>query len=167
MVDLFHTAGASGTLAGQRTAIAAAVALGALALSTIPGLIRAARERPLEARWLAAIAFEKVGLKGLEAVLDGPAAMAFGGEGAIAISKLVVGHAKDVKNLEILGGILDGEVLDGEGIERISKLPGRKELQAMVLAGFFGPVSEFHASMGNLLTEVHGLIEALENDKSD
>lgn len=108
------------------------------------------------------IALEKVGMPGCEAVVKGPAGIAFGGEGAIAISKIVVEEAKEIGNLEVLGGFMDGEVIDKDGVTQLSKMPGRKELQAMVLQSFFGPVSDMCAHMNNLLTEVHGLMEALE-----
>lgn len=111
---------------------------------------------------LAAIAFERVGMKGLGGVVNGPTAVAFGGEGAIAIAKILTQEAKAVANLELRGGILEGEVLDPAGVARISTLPGKKELQAMVLHALFGPVSGFAASMNDLLTETHGLIAALE-----
>ncbi len=110
---------------------------------------------------LAFVALEKVGMSGVEAVVSGPAGVAFGGEGAIAISKIVVEEAKTIKNLEVLGAFMDGEVLDKDGVTQLSKMPGRKELQAMVLQGFFGPVSDFASSMDNLLSEVHGLVDAL------
>ncbi|MEZ6195978.1 MAG: hypothetical protein R3F20_09655 [Planctomycetota bacterium] len=65
-------------------------------------------------------------------------------------------------NLEILGGIMEGEVLDASAVEKISNLPGKKELQSMVLQGMFGPVSDFAKAMDDLFTEMHGLVEALE-----
>lgn len=116
---------------------------------------------------LAAVAFKKVGFDGLEEVLEGSCALAYGGEGALPISKILVHEAKSNEKLKLLGGLMDGEVLDSEGIHQLSKMPGKKELQAMVLQGFFGPVSEFCSSMNNLLTEVHGLVEALEKKQGE
>ncbi|HGY89578.1 MAG TPA: 50S ribosomal protein L10 [Planctomycetes bacterium] len=116
---------------------------------------------------LAGIAFEEQGFQGLKDLLAGPVAMAFGGEGAIAISKIVMEQAKKLKALKVIGGFIDGKVIDPAGVETLSKMPGRKELQSMVLQGFFGPVSDFHASMENLFTEVHGLLEALETKKTE
>ncbi len=107
------------------------------------------------------IALEKVGMTGVDSIISGPAGIAFGGEGAIAISKIVMEEAKSIENLEVLGGFMDGEVIDKAGVAKLSTMPGKKELQAMVLHSFFGPVSDFAGSMNNLLTEVHGLIDAL------
>ena len=116
---------------------------------------------------LAAVAFKQAGFEGLEEVLDGPCAMAFGGEGALPISKILVDVAKKNDKLKLLGGYMDGEVLDADGIKKLSQMPGKKELQSMVLQGMFGPVSDFCGSMNDLLTEVHGLVEALEKKQGE
>ena len=82
---------------------------------------------------------------------------------AVGVALMTIDRKRTlIDNLEILGGIMEGEVLDAAGVDTISKLPGKKELQAMVLQGFFGPVSGMAKNMDDLLTEVHGLIAALE-----
>lgn len=115
---------------------------------------------------LARVALDRVGMGDLGSVLDGPSAIAVGGEGAIAISKIVMEQKKTMKTLQVLGGIMDGEVIDEDGVKVLSNTPGRKELQAMVMQGFFGPVSDFAKSMDDLFTEMHGLVEALHSKQS-
>lgn len=115
---------------------------------------------------LACRAFESTQFKGLGRVLDGPSAILFGGEGAIAISKLIVAEAIAAKDkILIHGGFSEGELLDAEGIDTLAKAPTRDEALSMVMGNFFGPVNELARSMDNLLTEVHGLIEALETER--
>lgn len=111
---------------------------------------------------LASVAFEKVGFKGLDSILKGASGVIFGGEGAPAIAKILVDEAKKKKELSIAGAYFEGQVLDKSGVEQLSKMPGKKDLQAMVLASFFGPVSDMARNMDGLLSEVHGLIESLE-----
>jgi large subunit ribosomal protein L10 len=116
---------------------------------------------------VASLAFDKGAMKGVGARLSGPSAVIFGGEGALAIAKLVVAEAKaNAKKIKIHGGYADGEVLDAKGIDTLSKVPGKKELLGMVLAGMFGPVSDFSRSLEGLFTEISGLIEALEKKKA-
>lgn len=115
---------------------------------------------------LARVALERVGMGPLGDVLDGASAIAVGGEGAIAISKIVIEQKKAMKRLRVLGGIIDGEVIDEAGVKTLSTMPGKKDLQAMTLQAFFGPVSDFAKSMDDLLTEVHGLVEALHEKQS-
>ena len=111
---------------------------------------------------LAKLAFERVGLAGLDAVLDGPSAVIHGGEGCLAISKIVAEEKRTAKDkLQIHGGFNEGEVVDAQGIDALSKVPGRKELLAMCMSGFFGPVSNMAQNLDNLFTEMHGLLDAL------
>jgi large subunit ribosomal protein L10 len=115
---------------------------------------------------VANLTFDKGAMKGLGKRLSGPTAVIFGGDGALAISRLVVAEVKTNKKLKIHGGFAEGEVLDAKGIDSLSKVPSRPELLAMILGAFFGPVSDFSRSLDGLLTEIHGLIEALEKTKA-
>jgi large subunit ribosomal protein L10 len=115
---------------------------------------------------VASLAFDRRGMKGLGARLAGPSAVVFGGDGAIAISKLLVAETRTNKKLRIHGGWAEGEVLDQKGIDALSKVPSRHELLGMTLAAMFGPVSDMSRSLDGLLTEVHGLVEALEKTKA-
>jgi large subunit ribosomal protein L10 len=111
---------------------------------------------------LASITFDQVEMKGLGSRLAGPSAVVFGGEGAIAISKILVAETATNKKLKIRGGYSEGEVLDPAGIDALSKVPGRQELLSMTLAAMFGPASDMARSLDGLFSEVHGLIEAIE-----
>jgi len=115
---------------------------------------------------LASLTLERHKFSGLGARLAGPNALVFGGEGAIGIAKLLVEEARTNKKLKIRAGFCDGEVLDLAGVETLSKVPGRKELFGMVLGGLFGPAIDMARNLDGLFTEVHGLIEALENKKA-
>jgi large subunit ribosomal protein L10 len=114
---------------------------------------------------VASLTFDKGSMKGLGGRLSGPSAVIFGGEGALAISRLVMAEVKTNKKLKVHGGWAEGEVLDAKGIDALSKVPSRHELLAMTLAAMIGPVSEFSRCLDGLLTEMHGLIEALEKTK--
>jgi large subunit ribosomal protein L10 len=111
---------------------------------------------------LAVVAFDKAGMKGLGARLAGPSAVVFGGEGAGPISKLLVAETKTNKKLTIRGGYSEGEVLDPAGVDALSKAPSRQELLSMTLSAFSGPLTDMLANLEGLLSETHGLIEALE-----
>lgn len=115
---------------------------------------------------LAVVAFEKAGMKGLGARLAGPSAVVFGGEGAGGIAKLVVSEVKTNKKLKIHGGFAEGEVLDPSGIDALSKAPSRPELLSMTLSALSGPLSDMSRNLEGLLSETHGLIEALEKKQA-
>ena len=83
---------------------------------------------------VASVAFDKGQMKGLGARLAGPSAVIFGGEGVLAISKLVAAEVQTNKKLKIHGGYADGEVLDAKGIDTLSKVPSKPELLSMTLS---------------------------------
>jgi large subunit ribosomal protein L10 len=114
---------------------------------------------------VASLTFDKGSMKGLGGRLMGPSAVIYGGEGALAISRIVVAEVTANKKIKIHGGFAEGEVLDAKGIDALSKVPSRPELLSMTLSAMIGPVSEFSRCLDGLLTEVHGLIEALEKTK--
>ncbi len=111
---------------------------------------------------LARRSFDRHGWRDLGDRLSGPSAVVFGGEGAIAIAKVLVDEKRTHKaKLLIHGAWCEGEVLDQAGVEALSKVPGRKELLGMCLAGLFGPVSGMAGNLEGLLQEMQGLVEAL------
>ena len=148
------------------------IGTGAMTVAEVSALRNALRERSFRMRVvknrLARRAFEAVSMHGLGEKLDGPSAVVYGGEGAIAISKVLVEEKKKAKDkLLIHGGYDEGEVLDAAGIEALSKVPGRQELLGMILSASFGPVSEMARNLDGLLSEMHGLLEALERQRSE
>jgi large subunit ribosomal protein L10 len=77
----------------------------------------------------------------LEPLLTGPNAIAFAYSEAIAVAKIVRDFAKEHEALAIKGGILDGEILDAQQIERLATMPGRNELRAQLLAVLSAPAT--------------------------
>jgi large subunit ribosomal protein L10 len=71
--------------------------------------------------------------------LAGPTAIAWSYEDPVAPAKVVADFAKDNENLKIKCGVVEGEVLDTEGVMRLSKMPGRDEIRSMLLATFMAP----------------------------
>lgn len=75
-----------------------------------------------------------------EEVFQGPTAVAFGMEDAVAPAKILSDFAKNAEALELKGGILEGEVLSKEEIQQIAKLPNREGLLSMLLSVLQAPV---------------------------
>jgi large subunit ribosomal protein L10 len=77
--------------------------------------------------------------KALDDVLVGPSAVVVGGSGPGAIARVLRDWKKKHKPLRVKGGVAEGEVLDGKGVEALADLPGLPELRAMLLAAVNGP----------------------------
>ncbi|TFH23230.1 MAG: 50S ribosomal protein L10 [Myxococcales bacterium] len=90
---------------------------------------------------LSRIAIKETGSSGIEEMLTGPNAIAFGYGDPIGIAKAVQEFAKGHEALEIKGGSLEGEALSGADVERLAKMPGRDELRAQLLALLMTPAT--------------------------
>lgn len=67
-------------------------------------------------------------------LLHGPIAIAYSKEDPAAPARVSVKCAKEVDKFRIHGGYVDGVALDDKGVEALSKMPSKKELQGMLLA---------------------------------
>lgn len=115
---------------------------------------------------LASVCFQRRGLEQIGAMLSGPSAVVYGGEGANEVAKLLLEEKKTLKNkLVVHGAWSEGEFLDPAGVEALSKAPGRTELMSMLLGTISGPLSGMAQQFDGLFTEMHGLLEALEKQK--
>jgi large subunit ribosomal protein L10 len=82
------------------------------------------------------------GYEGLNGILSGPSAFAFGYEDAVAPARVLNGVIKDFKKMEFKGGYVEGTYYDAAGIQSIALLPGREELIAKFLGSIQSPVSK-------------------------
>lgn len=78
-------------------------------------------------------AIEGTELEVLADQFSGPTAIAYNLEDAVAPAKVLVDAAEKIEKLELQAGWLNGAVLDAEGIEQLSKMPGKDELRAKLL----------------------------------
>jgi large subunit ribosomal protein L10 len=93
---------------------------------------------------------------------DKPLAIEFGYEDEIEAAKTVYNFSKTHDKLEILGGILDGQLLDVEEITKYALLPGREELYAKLVGSVASPIS----GMVNVLAgNLRGLVQVLNGYK--
>lgn len=78
-----------------------------------------------------------------EAVIDllkGPTALAYSAE-PVGAAKASVNYANDNDKLSVVGGILDGRVLEKSEIEALAKLPSLDELRAKVISVITTPAT--------------------------
>jgi large subunit ribosomal protein L10 len=92
--------------------------------------------------------------------LAGPTAVAFAFEEPAALAKVLVDYAKDVEKFKIKGGVMDGQALDVAAIERLSKLPGKQELRAMLAGTLQAPLRNLAGTLQALLGHVRNALEA-------
>jgi large subunit ribosomal protein L10 len=111
---------------------------------------------------LAAKALETAGLKGAGGLLKGTNAVVYGGESVVDIVKELVEQAKKVDKLKIKGAIVEGQLLDSQAATALSKLPNKKELQAMIVGQILGPGRKLAGQIKGPAGKLAGQIKAVE-----
>lgn len=85
-------------------------------------------------------AADELGIVGLDPHLEGPTAIAFGLTDPAAPAKILNDFIKEAKKLTIKAGVVDGKVIDPEGVKALADLPPREVLLAQVLGALQGPL---------------------------
>ena len=107
---------------------------------------------------LTSLAVKQNGLEGLDPYLNGPTSMALSSTDAVAPAKVLSDYAKKFDKLELKVGVVEGKLIDLEGIKALAELPSREVLIAKVLGGFNAPISGF---VNVLYGNMRGLVVAL------
>ena len=106
-------------------------------------------------------AAEDAGLETLTALLDGPTAIAFVGDGDMAaVAKTLNDTARRTRILEIKGGILQGAPMDAAQVVELASLPPADVLQGQVLGAIVGPLNEIVGLFAAPLQNLVGLLDA-------
>lgn len=88
-------------------------------------------------------AFVGTAYEALNDSLEGPNAIAISKEDATAPARLVAKFAKDIPNLEMVAGVVEGQFYDAKGMQAISQIPGREELIGRLLGSMQSPIANF------------------------
>jgi large subunit ribosomal protein L10 len=92
---------------------------------------------------LVRIAIKGSRLEPMSIHLAEPTAVIWSDESPQAPAKLALKWAKDEPKFKIKGGYFDGAALDKKGVESLSRLPGKPELQASLLMTFLAAPTDF------------------------
>jgi large subunit ribosomal protein L10 len=110
---------------------------------------------------LARRVFSELGLDALSSFLDGPSAIAWGGEGVAELAKEISTQVKKLKKPEIKGGAVDGVVVGPEQVEEITKLPSREVLIGQVIGLLLGPARQALSVLSSPASTLAGQLEEL------
>ena len=89
---------------------------------------------------LTELAAKELGMDGLVPFLKGPTAIAFGVQDPVAPAKILSESMKKLKKMELKVGLVNGKVIDVEGVKALADLPSREELIAKMLGSMNAPI---------------------------
>ena len=112
---------------------------------------------------LAKKALSAVGVTALDAFLEGPTTLVWGGEDIVALSKEIARWAKQLDKLEIKGGTVEGASLTAAQVDQLSKTPSREELLSLISGQILGPGARLSAALlgagGKLASQIQKIAE--------
>jgi large subunit ribosomal protein L10 len=85
-------------------------------------------------------AIETVELNDLHDLFVGPTAIAFGKDDVVAPARILNDFAKDHEELEIKGGVIEGEVATLDQIKELASLPNYEGMVSMLLSVLQAPM---------------------------
>ena len=108
------------------------------------GSVRVAKNR------LAKIALSGTAIEGMGDLLTGMTVLSYS-EDPVAAAKAAEAYAKENDKFVILGGAMDGSILDPAGVKTVASMPSREELIASIVGCIGAPASNIAGAIGALL----------------
>ena len=111
-------------------------------------------------------AVKELGYDELVPYLKGPTAIAFGVDDPVAPAKLLSDTIKKLKKMEFKVGVVEGKVIDVDGINALASLPSREELIAKMLGSMNAPISGLAMVLSGTIRSLLYALKAVEDQKS-
>ena len=113
----------------------------------------------------------KVAIKGtnyeaMAELMKGPIAIAFGFEDQVSPAKVVSKFIKDSKKGEILGAVLDGNLLSASEAKALANLPSKEELYAKMLGSINSPATGLTLGINGIMAALTRAVAAVRDQKA-
>lgn len=99
---------------------------------------------------------------------SGPSTVVYGADNAVDLAKEVIEWAKKIKVIQLKGAYVEGTAVDAKGVEALSKMPTRIELQGQIVTIAMSPGARVAGAIvgpGSAIAGcVKSLIEKLEKE---
>ncbi|MCF6238245.1 MAG: 50S ribosomal protein L10 [Candidatus Marinimicrobia bacterium] len=119
---------------------------------------------------LVSIAVKENGYEGLEDVLKGPTALAFGHEDPTAparvIKEFLKKEGKAKEKPAVKGLVFEGQVLDASFYSKLANLPSKEELLAKLLGGLQSPMQNTLSVLQAPMRNLAGVLLSLKETKN-
>lgn len=115
------------------------------------------------------LAAKEAGIEGLEEYLSGTTALAISATDPVAPAKVLSDFQKEisktVKTFNIKAGILEGKVINAEGVKALAELPSREVLLAKLAGTMQAPISGLVSVMAGTIRKFVYAVDAVRQQK--
>ena len=116
---------------------------------------------------LTKIAADSVGYKDLGEYLTGPTALVFCGNEVVAPAKILVDFARENQSVSIKGGIVEGQVIKGDGVKKMASVPSRQVLLGQFVYVLISPVAGFVRTLNGVPQNFVRVLDAIAKKKEE
>ena len=88
-------------------------------------------------------AFKGTQCEELSKHLEGPNAIAISADDATAPARILAKHAKTIKPMELIAGVVEGKYFDEAGVKALADVPSREILLGRLLGSMQSPIANF------------------------
>ena len=92
-------------------------------------------------------------------------ALAYGFEDEVTAAKMLATFTKETESLEVLGGWIDGTFFDMAQVKTLASLPGKEQLQAMVVGRLHGLIQGLVYNLNFPIQKLAYAVSAIEESK--
>ncbi len=117
---------------------------------------------------LAKRALAELSISGIDALLEGPSAFAFGYSDPVAPAKVLGDYIAKSKteHLKIKGGLVAGKAIDVAGVKALAELPPKEVLIAKMMGSLNAPITGFVGVLSATLRSLVYAIDAVRKQKA-
>ena len=115
---------------------------------------------------LCKIASKGTNFEAIESLMQGPNAIAFGFGDEVSAAKVVAKFIKENKKGEIIGGVMEGNLLNADEAKKLANMPSREELYAKMLGSINSPASGIVYSVNGVMSALVRAIDAVAKQKA-
>ncbi len=98
--------------------------------------------------------------------MNGNLGVAFGLDDEISAAQLVAAIGKEVEAIKILGGMLEGRMIDAESVKALASLPSKQQLLGQLASVLNAPLTGMASALAGVTRGLVTALHALEEQKA-
>lgn len=110
-------------------------------------------------------AFQEKGIEINVKEMEGQVAYAISTEDEVTPAKIIADFAKEHEEMNVLAGILEGNILSEEEVKNLAKLPSKEQLRGQVVGTLNAPISGFVNVLAGNIRGIVNVLNAIKDQK--